>query len=118
MRTEMKKLRLLDLFSGIGGFSLAARWTGRIETAAFCEINETCLCKKLEQKINSFSWSKNWTDTAACLCGVDDGLPFRMDGFELTRAGHRRERLSALGNSIVPVLAWIIFEGILKLCRK
>jgi len=32
-----KKLRLLDLFSGIGGFSLAAEWTGQIETVAFCE---------------------------------------------------------------------------------
>jgi len=36
----MKKLQMLDLFSGIGGFSLAAHWTGQIETAAFCEINK------------------------------------------------------------------------------
>lgn len=32
----------LDLFSGIGGFSLAARWTGKIETVAFCEIDAFC----------------------------------------------------------------------------
>lgn len=31
-------LKMLDLFSGIGGFSLAASWTGGIETVAFCEI--------------------------------------------------------------------------------
>ena len=31
-------LRMLDLFSGIGGLSLAAEWTGEIETVAFCEI--------------------------------------------------------------------------------
>jgi len=31
-------LKMLDLFSGIGGFSLAASWTGEIETVAFCEI--------------------------------------------------------------------------------
>lgn len=31
-------LRHLDLFSGIGGFALAARWTG-IETVGFCESN-------------------------------------------------------------------------------
>ena len=32
-------MRHLDLFSGIGGFALAARWAG-IETIAFCEIAE------------------------------------------------------------------------------
>ena len=34
-------MRHLDLFSGIGGFALAARWAG-IETVAFCEIEEKC----------------------------------------------------------------------------
>ncbi|MEL7445075.1 MAG: DNA cytosine methyltransferase [Pseudomonadota bacterium] len=34
----MKKLRLLDLFSGIGGFSLGLERTGGFETVAFCEI--------------------------------------------------------------------------------
>lgn len=38
----MKKWRLLDLFSGIGGFSLAAHATGRIETAGFVEIDPDC----------------------------------------------------------------------------
>lgn len=33
---------MLDLFSGIGGFSLAASWTGQIETVAFCEIDPYC----------------------------------------------------------------------------
>ena len=32
-------MRHLDLFSGIGGFALAAQWAG-IETVAFCEIEE------------------------------------------------------------------------------
>ena len=36
------KLKMLDLFSGIGGFSLAASWTGEIETVAFCEIEPFC----------------------------------------------------------------------------
>jgi DNA (cytosine-5)-methyltransferase 1 len=35
-------LKMLDLFSGIGGFSLAAEWTGHIETVAFCEIDKYC----------------------------------------------------------------------------
>jgi DNA (cytosine-5)-methyltransferase 1 len=36
----MRKLRVLDLFSGIGGFSLGLERTGGFETVAFCEIEE------------------------------------------------------------------------------
>ena len=36
----MKPIRHLDLFSGIGGFALAAKWVGGIETIGFCEIDE------------------------------------------------------------------------------
>lgn len=43
-------MRLLDLFSGIGGFSLAARWTGCMETVAFCEIDPFC------QKVLAHHW--------------------------------------------------------------
>jgi DNA (cytosine-5)-methyltransferase 1 len=35
----MPPLRHLDLFSGIGGFALAARMIGGFETVAFCEID-------------------------------------------------------------------------------
>jgi DNA (cytosine-5)-methyltransferase 1 len=34
-------MRVLDLFSGIGGFSLASHWAG-MTTAAFCEIDPFC----------------------------------------------------------------------------
>ena len=34
------KLRVLDLFSGIGGFSLGLERTGGFETVAFCEIEK------------------------------------------------------------------------------
>jgi DNA (cytosine-5)-methyltransferase 1 len=37
-----EKLRVLDLFSGIGGFSLGLERTGGFETAAFCEIDPFC----------------------------------------------------------------------------
>lgn len=37
-RTD-QRLRVLDLFSGIGGFSLGLERTGGFETVAFCEIN-------------------------------------------------------------------------------
>jgi len=36
----MTKLRVLDLFSGIGGFSLGLERTGGFETVAFCEIED------------------------------------------------------------------------------
>lgn len=38
----MSKLRVLDLFSGIGGFSLGLERTGGFETVAFCEIHPFC----------------------------------------------------------------------------
>jgi len=38
----MQKLRVLDLFSGIGGFSLGLERTGGFETVAFCELNQFC----------------------------------------------------------------------------
>lgn len=34
-------MKHLDLFSGIGGFALAAQWAG-METVAFCEIDKFC----------------------------------------------------------------------------
>lgn len=36
----MTKLKVLDIFSGIGGFSLGLERTGGFETIAFCEIEE------------------------------------------------------------------------------
>lgn len=36
----MPKKRVLDLFSGIGGFSVGLEATGEFETVAFCEINK------------------------------------------------------------------------------
>jgi predicted DNA-binding protein YlxM (UPF0122 family) len=36
------KLKVLDLFSGLGGFSLGLERTGGFETVAFCEIDPFC----------------------------------------------------------------------------
>lgn len=45
-------MKHLDLFSGIGGFALAAQWAD-LDTVAFCEINPWCVDNAL---------SKNWPD--------------------------------------------------------
>ena len=65
-------LKLLDLFSGIGGFSLGLERTGGFETVAFCEIDKFC------QKVLRKHWPhvRQYTDvtklTAAQLTA--DGL--------------------------------------------
>jgi DNA (cytosine-5)-methyltransferase 1 len=40
MNPDTNIIRHLDLFSGIGGFALAAKWVGGIETIGFCEIDQ------------------------------------------------------------------------------
>ena len=61
-------------------------------------------------------WNRDWREVALATChdGVDDGLPRRMDGVTISAAKHRRERLKACGNAIVPQVAMEIFKAIKK----
>lgn len=74
----MSKLRVLDLFSGIGGFSLGLERTGGFETVAFCEIEE------FPRKV----LAKHWP-----------GVPIYYDVRELTA-----ERLRADGIASIDVI--------------
>ncbi len=67
--------------------------------------NGGAICKRL-------NWSAIWLKVATELCGVDDGLPAELDGLKLSKAGHRVERLKALGNAIVPQVAVEIMRSI------
>ena len=51
-KNYMNKLKILDLCSGIGGFSLGLEATGGFETIAFCEFDKFC------QKV----LKKHWPD--------------------------------------------------------
>jgi len=59
-------------------------------------------------------WNLDWRDvaTATCVRGVDDGSAVNLDGFKLSASKHRENRLKALGNAIVPQIAYELFKAI------
>lgn len=57
-------------------------------------------------------WQRNWTEVAAELCSVDDGLPAGLGELKLTKAQHRDAQIKAYGNAIVPQVAMQIMEAI------
>jgi DNA (cytosine-5)-methyltransferase 1 len=67
--------------------------------------------KGSEAKDAGPDWEENWIEVATRLCRVDDGLPARVDGPELSKSAHRRERLKSLGNAIVPQVALEIMKS-------
>jgi DNA (cytosine-5)-methyltransferase 1 len=58
-----------------------------------------------------YGWDTNWTQVAAELCSLDDGLPAELDGLKLSKPQHRKEQLKAYGNAIVPQVAMQVMEA-------
>lgn len=67
-----------------------------------------------QHRLGGHHWQRDWREVAFATChdGVDDGLSRWMDGVAISAARHRRERLKACGNAIVPQVAMAIFRAI------
>lgn len=73
---------MLDLFSGIGGISLAAEWAG-IKTVAFCEIEPFCqkVLKKHWPEVHIFDDIKNLSADALRGRGINTDIDIIAGGF-------------------------------------
>jgi DNA (cytosine-5)-methyltransferase 1 len=65
--------------------------------------------RTFRRSIYETNWGKNWIEVATELLGVDDGLPDRLH-----KNINRVDRMKALGNAIVPQVAYQIFLAILE----
>lgn len=65
-------------------------------------------------------WSMDWGEVAFATCHdrVDDGISRWLDGVPISAARHRKERLKACGNAIVPQVAMEIFQAIKQCLSK
>lgn len=107
-------MRHLDLFSGIGGFALAAEWAGW-ETVGFCEVDEWCqrvLAKNfpgvpIHDDVRTYAGQECEIITAGFPC-----QPYSVAG---QRRGHSDDR--ALGHEFVRLVGecrprWAIGENV------
>ena len=118
----MNTLKVLDLFSGIGGFSLGLERAGGFETAAFCEINKSAqkVLKKHWPNVPIFedvtTLKGEQLGTIDVICGgfpcQDISLAGKGAGLEGARSGLWFE-FHRLIKEIKP--SWVIAENVAAL---
>ena len=95
MKSHFKKLRHLDLFSGIGGFSLGLEATGGFETVAFCDIEE------YPRKVLEKHWPhvKQYTDIKELTYDKlkSDGLVSNTEKIDIITGGYPCQPFSVAG---------------------
>ena len=113
-----EKLKVLDLFSGIGGFSLGLERTGGFETVAFCEIDDKCrdVLSKHWPDVPIFNdvRSLNATGLGRIDC-ITGGYPCQPFSYAGKREGEEDDRhlwpaMFALVKKLRP--AWVIGENV------
>ena len=118
----MKKLRVLDTFAGIGGFSKGLDDTGGFETVAFCEIEkypQKVLAKHwpgvpIYDDVRELTYDKLKADGITGIDIVTAGFPCQPHSFSGSRLASKDERdlWDDLFRIVRETGAWGIFENV------
>lgn len=115
-------MRVLDLFSGIGGFSLGLSWAGDFRTIRFCEKDE--FCRKVLRKhwpdvpiVEDIHDLSSYAGEADIVVGGFPCQPFSQAGRKLAARDPRH-----LWPQMLRVIkecrpAWVIGENVIGLTR-
>jgi hypothetical protein len=111
---SMEPLTLLDLFSGIGGFSYAAeRLVGGFKTVAFCDSDEPC------RKVLRKHWPDAPIFTDVRSLTAQDIQPLCPNGLSLITAGFPCQDLSVAGKQAgYDGKRSVLFYEIIRLARE